>query len=1303
MSSAQVFQIAFNLAGTVDASLRNAFNNARSGLGNMASQSTLASGSMKILGAAAVTAGAAITGLAVGLGASVKAASEFNASMKQIEASTNMSKTEIAGMKEMSKNLYNKNLGQDWNDLAESISTAKSVTGLTGKELEAATANAIVYRDVFGEEVSQSIKATDTMMKNFGITSTEAYNLMAQGAKNGLNKSDELIDSANEYSPYFKSLGFSANQMFDTFSAGMQSGAFNLDKVGDAVKEFNIRAKDGSESSAEAYQALGMDAAKMSQIFAKGGSEAQKSFRTVVQAISKVEDPVKKNAIAVGLFGTQAEDLEKDVIAAMGTARSQFDMTRQTMEQIQNIKYDTLGMAWQGIGRQIETGVLIPIGERLLPLLTSVSKTFAKVMPAVSNFVEASMDKIGKRFSMVKDAIKKAIGGSSGEFERLQDMFREVAIRVAPVISSIANTAGPLLKEIGSTVLSAFTPMYTFWKDNGPQIVSAISNVFNTVGSIIGGVVKVVRTVFNILKPVIINIGSFITGIAAQMIDFWNTDGAQIVQAVRNVFAGISAVIKFLAPVIMFIINMVWTNVKGVIQGALNVILGIVKVFSGLFTGDFGKMWEGVKQIFFGAIQFVWNYVNLLFVGRILGGIKAFATSALGPIRGMWTAIKGFFTGGVNNAWTQVVTMGTKVKQGFTIAKNAAVSLANQMWTSVTGQFNNIVSGAHALPGRIGQGIAGMAGKALSGITTMGNKLLKGIGKMVNGVIKGLNFVMGKLSIKTVIDTWTVPQYANGINAHPGGPAILGDGKGSNSGPELYRTPQGHVGLSPGTDTLMNLPRGTQVIPARETSMLMSQYNIPAYSTGNVSNPLAIGGSWMETASDWVTGKAADVKNAVTDKVSDVKNKALDVFSYIGEPSKLFNKLLDKYGVALPDIGGHVGNIASGVLNKLKDAGLNYLTEKMSVLSFSGDGNYTFPAPFRMTSGYGPRWGTLHKGVDWAAPTGTPIPSMTSGPVVSAGFGGKGSGFGGYGNYVLIGGANGLSYLYGHNSRNAVQTGGFVTKGQTIGYVGSTGQSTGPHVHFETRKNGQAFNPGSGGGLGAAFSGSGSAVAQKAIMQALMMLGKPMSLLNPLMTIAKKESGFNPNAINDWDINARRGDPSVGLFQIIGETFRRWMYPGHGNRRNPLDSALAAIRYMDGRYGGIMNHPGIISMMKGGGYKPYYKGGRTANTQWALVGERGPELLRLPGGADIFNNRESGGMLSGLINYSRGESAGTNQKTSVSNNDLQHQFVYSPTYQFGPGTDQSMVKQATALSFEEFKRMASEWMAEQKRLSFEDE
>lgn len=1153
MSTAQVYEVAFKVGGVMDSSLRKAFGNATSGLSDLGSQSKIANASMVALGAAAVTAGAAIAGLSVGLGASIKAAGEFNASMKQIEASTDSGLVSMKEMKEISTNLYNKNLGQDWNDLAEAISATQSVTALSGKELEAATANALVYRDVFGEEVSQSVKATDTMMRNFGITSTEAYNLLAQGAQNGLNKSDELLDTANEYSPYFKSLGFNANQMFDTFIAGAEKGAFNLDKVGDAVKEFNIRSKDGSDASAEAFQALGMDAAKMSQIFAAGGPEAQKSFRTVVQAISGIEDPVKKNAVAVGLFGTQAEDLEKDVIAAMGTARSQFDMTRMTMEQIQNIKYDTLGMAWQGIARQIETGVLIPIGERLLPILTSMSKTFATVMPSISTFVENAMDKAGAKFSSVKDAIKSIVGESSQDFDRLKDMFREVALNIGPVFSSIASTAGPLLKDIGSTIVSAFAPMYTFWQQNGPAIVSGISSVFNTIGSVIGGVIGVVQTVFTVIKPIINQIISFIGGMIAQIVSFWNTNGAQIVQAVQNVFSGISAIVQFLAPVIIPIITMVWNTIKGLIQGAVNVIMGVIKIFSGLFTGDLGKMWEGAKQLFIGAIQVIWNYLNLMFIGRVITGIKTLAVNAVAPIRTMWGSIKSFFTGGATNAWQMIVNMGTKIKTAFTSAKDSTVNIAKNMWTGIKKVFDDIVSASTSLPGRMGEGIKAMAGKALSGITAMGNKLLTGIGKIVNGVIKGLNTVLKTVSPGTALDTWAVPQYAKGTGGHPGGLAKVNDGAGRNYR-ELIRYPNGQTTMFAGRNVIANLPKGTQVLSGPQTAALMS--GIPAYKDGTISSALSAAGNWA------------------SEKISGVKDAAFDVFSYISDPAKLLNKVLEKFGVEVPNFTGTMKNIASGSLSFLKEKSLGFLKKKLEGFS----------------------------------------------------------------------------------------------------------------------------------GLGGNFKGAGAAMARQAIQMALSITGQSLSWLPAMMKIAQHESGFNPRAINLWDINAKRGIPSKGMFQTIDPTFNAYKMPGMNNIYNPVHNAVAAIRYMMSRYGGIGGHPGIRSMAKGGGYKPYYKGGRTPNSEgWSLVGERGPELLKLPGGTDIFNNRESSGMLSGLINFAKGNSGQQNTGNSTVNKE--EQMVFAPQITLTSNTPEQVreeIDQSMAAAFEMFKQWYAEQKANKQRLQFAD-
>ena len=111
-----------------------------------------------------------------------------------------------------------------------------------------------------------------------------------------------------------------------------------------------------------------------------------------------------------------------------------------------------------------------------------------------------------------------------------------------------------------------------------------------------------------------------------------------------------------------------------------------------------------------------------------------------------------------------------------------------------------------------------------------------------------------------------------------------------------------------------------------------------------------------------------------------------------------------------------------------------------------------WPVSGPVTSGYGWRWGRMHEGIDIAVPTGTPVAAAASGQVIYAGW------LGGYGNLVVIDHGGGLATAYGHNSSIAVGSGS-VSQGQTIAYAGSTGNSTGPHVHFEVRVNGSPVDP----------------------------------------------------------------------------------------------------------------------------------------------------------------------------------------------------------------------------------------------------
>lgn len=397
--------------------------------------------------------------------------------MAQLQAATGVTAKEMLEMKDSANSLYNARLGEDFNDLGNALATVRQVSQASGEELEKMTKNAIVYRDVFGEDITQSIKASDTMMKNFGITSENAYNLLAQGAQKGLNKSDELIDTANEYSVYFSTLGYDAEEMFNQFAAGLDAGAFNLDKVGDAVKEFGIRIKDGSDSTAEAMAMLfapekiddfteklrkgGTKSAEYLELLehvskdtatqllkdlngkgkkaesasktvmgimgqgdkilsdlADGAIQGKYAMQQVIDKLVQIEDPILRSTIGVALFGTQFEDMETKVIASLGTSREQFDMTQQTMDEVAKVKYDTLGKDFQAVGRQLMTELVIPIGEDLMPALRGLAGWLGdhtELLKTLALGVPAAM--IGKNTIKIVSgllSVERAAGGAGG-------------------------------------------------------------------------------------------------------------------------------------------------------------------------------------------------------------------------------------------------------------------------------------------------------------------------------------------------------------------------------------------------------------------------------------------------------------------------------------------------------------------------------------------------------------------------------------------------------------------------------------------------------------------------------------------------------------------------------------------------------------------------------------------------------------------------------------------------------------------------------------------------------------------------
>jgi hypothetical protein len=164
--------------------------------------------------------------------------------------------------------------------------------------------------DVLDEDVTRSAAAVSVLLSSgMANSALRAYDLLATGAREGLNRNEDLLDTLTEYPVVLRRLGLTGEEMLGLLNQGLESGARNTDVVADALKEFQIRATDASTLSAAGFERLGFSAEEMTAKIAAGGTGAREGLQQVLDKLRETEDPVVRNAAAVELFGTKAEDL----------------------------------------------------------------------------------------------------------------------------------------------------------------------------------------------------------------------------------------------------------------------------------------------------------------------------------------------------------------------------------------------------------------------------------------------------------------------------------------------------------------------------------------------------------------------------------------------------------------------------------------------------------------------------------------------------------------------------------------------------------------------------------------------------------------------------------------------------------------------------------------------------------------------------------------------------------------------------------------------------------------------------------
>lgn len=307
--------------------------------------------------------------LVAGAATAIGSANDNVKATNNLQALTGLSSDEVKEYKELIESVYKNNFGEDQENVAEAIALIKqNLNDLDDTKLQDVVENLFTLEDTFGFDYTETLRAAKMLIDQFGISADEAFNLIVQGAQNGLNKNGDLLDSINEYSVHYKQQGYSAEEFFNSLANGTAAGTFSVDKLGDAMKEFGIRSKDTATTTQEGFELIGLDADTMRSKFAAGGESARQATDETLNALFGLDDQVKQNQAGVDLFGTMWEDLGIDGVKALMDVKGSADKTKTSMQDIKDIKYSDIESDWESLGRTIKTDIISPIGKDLYPI-----------------------------------------------------------------------------------------------------------------------------------------------------------------------------------------------------------------------------------------------------------------------------------------------------------------------------------------------------------------------------------------------------------------------------------------------------------------------------------------------------------------------------------------------------------------------------------------------------------------------------------------------------------------------------------------------------------------------------------------------------------------------------------------------------------------------------------------------------------------------------------------------------------------------------------------------------------------------
>ena len=336
----------------------------------------------KIAGAAPI-AGAAVAAIGA---VALDTATDFETAEARITAAVGGMGEESDKLMEAGQSIYEDGWGESMTDLSDRLINAREILGdLNEEDMSGAVEGALALEEVYGSDFSETLRGARVLMEKFGLSSTEAMDLITAGTQRGLDYTDELGDNLSEYAGRWGDAGLEASEYFSLLEAGVDGGAYSLDKVGDFLNEFLTSLSDGRMD--EAIGNFSESTQKTFEAFKTGGADAQDVLDAVVGELAEMPDGYEKAQIASELWSSLGEDNAMSMIESLGGVEDTFGDVAGASEEMTEQVQDDLGSKWETALRKWQS-LLEPVGEVAADAFGAVADVVGGAADAIGGFFD---------------------------------------------------------------------------------------------------------------------------------------------------------------------------------------------------------------------------------------------------------------------------------------------------------------------------------------------------------------------------------------------------------------------------------------------------------------------------------------------------------------------------------------------------------------------------------------------------------------------------------------------------------------------------------------------------------------------------------------------------------------------------------------------------------------------------------------------------------------------------------------------------------------------------------------------------